>query len=254
MPADPDLVRCPWANPANPVYVKYHDEEWGVSRRRSDREWFELLVLEGFQAGLSWETILNKRDAFRRAFRRFELAALARMGPRDVQRLMKDASIVRNRAKIEAAIANARAALGIVAECGSLAAFFEGFRPPSRKKPLASIREIPCSSPESEALSRALRKSGFRFVGPVIVYSLMQATGLVNDHVKGCFRAATGHRRPDGKSRLSPLAVGRSRSSRCRFEANSAGQEHASNNGTRHPHRLGPRRGLGSVARPSGRA
>ncbi|MCU0723874.1 MAG: DNA-3-methyladenine glycosylase I, partial [Planctomycetes bacterium] len=176
----PETVRCPWANPKNPVYVRYHDEEWGVARRRSDREWFELLVLEGFQAGLSWETILNKREAFRKAFRGFEIESVARMGPRDVERLSKDASIVRNRAKIEAAVGNAKAALGIAAEFGSLGAFFEPYGPPPRKIPPASIRDVPCSSNESEALSKALKKRGFRFVGPVIVYSLMQATGLVN--------------------------------------------------------------------------
>lgn len=181
--------RCSWANPANPAYVAYHDREWGVARRLSDDGLFELLVLEAFQAGLSWETILNKRAAFRAAFRGFSIEKVAALGPRDVERLLQNPGIVRNRAKIEAAVGNARAARALARRHGSFAAFLEPFRPP----PVPPLRrgELRCSSVESETLSRVLKKEGFAFVGPKILYSFFQAAGWVDDHEPGCFKART---------------------------------------------------------------
>jgi DNA-3-methyladenine glycosylase I len=170
----------------DPLYVAYHDEEWGTPSH-DDRHLFELLVLEGAQAGLSWSTILRKREGYRRAFAGFDAARVARFGAADVERLMADASIVRNRAKIEAAIANARATL----ELGSLGAYlwdFAGGAP--RVNAWRTMAEIPAETPESRALSRELKRRGFRFVGPTICYAFMQAVGLVNDHTVDCFRYA----------------------------------------------------------------
>jgi DNA-3-methyladenine glycosylase I len=160
-----------------------------VSRPLSDDDLFELLALEGFQAGLSWETILNKRENFRKAFRRFRIATVARMGARDVARLMKDAGIVRNRAKIEATLGNARALRAMIKSGESFASFLEPFRPPPRKKPLRRLQDLPAFTAESKALSKALKGRGFAFVGPTVVYSFMQAAGMVNDHLASCFRA-----------------------------------------------------------------
>ena len=174
-------LRCRWGTSA-PDYVAYHDEEWGRPVR-SERGIYERLCLEGFQSGLSWLTILRKREAFRAAFAGFEIAAVARFGERDVARLMGDAGIVRNRAKIEAAIANARAA----AEVDDLSALIWSYAPDPDARPAPrTMSELPAVTPESTALAKELKRRGFRFVGPTTAYALMQACGLVNDHLEGC--------------------------------------------------------------------
>jgi DNA-3-methyladenine glycosylase I len=186
--AGPDgLKRCSWCLGA-PDYLAYHDAEWGRPVM-DDTRLLEKLCLEGFQAGLSWLTILRKREAFRRAFAGFDRERLARFGPGEVRRLLGDAGIVRHRGKIEAAIANARAAREVAAAEGSLAALIWRFEPDPASRPrrltgrvLARLTE----SPESIALSRELKRRGFRFVGPTTVYAFMQAMGLVNDHLVGC--------------------------------------------------------------------
>jgi DNA-3-methyladenine glycosylase I len=196
-----DLVRCPWAGD-DPLYVAYHDEEWGVPLH-DDRRLFELLVLEGFQAGLAWITILRKREAFRRAFRGFDPERVARFGERDVARLLGDAGIVRHRGKIEGAIASARAFRELVRAEGSFDRFLWSFvgGAPLVNRP-AAARDVPARTPASEALSRALRTRGFAFVGPTTCYAFMQAAGLVDDHLAACFRA---RRRParDGRARAA---------------------------------------------------
>jgi DNA-3-methyladenine glycosylase I len=180
--------RCGWAIENDPLYLAYHDEEWGVPSR-DDRHLFELLVLEGAQAGLSWSTILHKRDGYRRAFEDFAAARVARFGPRDVERLLADPGIVRNRLKVTAAIDNARAVLAVQEEQGSLADYLWGF---VGGKPIVgrfrTLAEIPAETAESRALSKDLKRRGFRFVGPTICYAFMQAVGMVNDHVTSCFR------------------------------------------------------------------
>ena len=184
-----DLQRCPWAT-ADTEYARYHDEEWGVPKV-DDRALFEKLVLEGFQAGLSWITILRKRDNFRRAFDGFDPARIARYGKKDVARLMNDAGIVRNRLKVESAIDNARAYMKL-AERQSLAGFLWGHiggRPIVNR--FRRITEIPPATDASRRLSKALKAEGFRFVGPTTVYAFMQATGMVNDHLVGCHRHRT---------------------------------------------------------------
>jgi DNA-3-methyladenine glycosylase I len=175
--------RCRWATSA-PEYLAYHDDEWGRPVR-DDRGLYERLSLEAFQSGLSWLTILRKRDAFRRAFAGFEIARVAAFGARDVQRLLADAAIVRNRGKIEAAIANAGAAMALQAEGESLAELIWSFEPGEHAVP-RSLTEVPSTTPESTALARELKRRGFRFVGPTTSYALMQACGLVNDHLDGC--------------------------------------------------------------------
>jgi DNA-3-methyladenine glycosylase I len=168
--------------------MRYHDREWGVPERH-DRALFELLVLEGAQAGLSWSTILGKRQGYRRAFAGFDPARVARYTGRDVRRLVRDPGIVRHRPKIEAAIVNARAVLGVQREHGSFARYiwaFVGGRPVQNR--WRSPRQLPAATATSRALSRALRERGFRFVGPTICYAFMQAAGLVNDHTVACFR------------------------------------------------------------------
>jgi DNA-3-methyladenine glycosylase I len=188
-------VRCGWAG-EDPLYVAYHDTEWGVPVR-DDRVLFEFLILEGFQAGLSWITILRKREAFRRAFARFDPKKIARFTGRDRLRLMKDEGIVRNRAKIAAAGENARAFLAVQKEFGSFSDYMWGFvggRPIQNRR--ATLADIPAETEESRALSKDLRERGFRFVGPTICYAHMQAVGMVNDHVGTCFR-----RREVGKLR-----------------------------------------------------
>ena len=180
-------ARCQWCGD-DPLYVAYHDREWGVPVR-DDRTLFEFLVLEGAQAGLSWLTILRKREAYREAFDGFDPVRVAAMGDRAVARLMANAGIVRNRLKIEAAIGNARAFLAVQDACGSFAAYIWGFidnRPIQNS--WTSLTELPASTPLAEAVSRDLKKRGFRFVGPTIVYAHMQATGMVNDHLVSCFR------------------------------------------------------------------
>jgi DNA-3-methyladenine glycosylase I len=176
--------RCFWAVGGAPDYITYHDEEWGRPVLDDDRL-FERLTLEAFQSGLSWLTILRKRPAFRAAFADFRIAAVAAFDETDVARLLADAGIVRNRLKIEAAVANARAALPLVEEAGSLAAHFWRFRPEAHEAP-RSRDDFVAASPESKALAKELKRRGFRFVGPTTLYALMQAIGIVNDHVDGC--------------------------------------------------------------------
>jgi DNA-3-methyladenine glycosylase I len=176
-------MRCPWAT--GDEYLAYHDEEWGRPVVDEDAL-FERLCLEGFQAGLSWLTILRKRPAFRDAFAGFSIDAVAGFGARDVRRLMGDAGIVRNRAKIDATIANAKAAAALRADGGSLAALVWGAAPAGRQLAPRTLDDLPPTTPESTALSRELKRRGFRFVGPTTVYATMQACGVVNDHVFGC--------------------------------------------------------------------
>jgi DNA-3-methyladenine glycosylase I len=175
-------ARCRWGASA-PDYERYHDEEWGRPVRGADGL-FERLCLEAFQSGLSWLTILRKREAFRSAFAGFEIAAVARFGPADVERLLADPGIVRNRAKIEAAIANARAAAAV----GDLAGLIWEHAPDAAARPAPRrLADVPALTPESTALAKALKRRGFRFVGPTTAYALMQACGLVNDHLEGCW-------------------------------------------------------------------
>ena len=185
--------RCWWAGAgperADPLMVAYHDDEWGVPVE-DDAELFERLALESFQAGLSWSTILRKRDGFRAAFEGFDPAVVARYGPVERERLMGDAGIVRNGAKIDATIGNAAALLATSAEAGSFAAYLAGMVPgPARPLPAdAQAGQIPASTQVSDALSKDLKRRGFRFVGTTIVYAFMQSVGLVDDHLPGCFR------------------------------------------------------------------
>ena len=174
--------RC-WWGAASPEYVAYHDEEWGRPVR-DDRGVYERLVLEGFQSGLSWLTILRKRENFRKAFANFEIERVARFGERDVTRLLNDAGIVRHRGKIEAAIANAKAAAALDRP---LAELVWSFAPPRGRKAPRALGDLPAITPESTALSKELKKRGFRFVGPTTAYATMQACGLVNDHIAGCW-------------------------------------------------------------------
>jgi DNA-3-methyladenine glycosylase I len=179
------VARCRWAR-ADPLYVSYHDHEWGRPTADDDRL-FEKLVLEGFQSGLSWLTILRKRERFREVFRGFVPARVARFGVRDVMRLLRDPGIIRHRGKIEAAIQNAIAVRAVQRECGSLAAYVWGFAPePARTRAPRTLAAVPATSPASVSLAADLRRRGFRFVGPTTVYAFMQAMGLVNDHVVGC--------------------------------------------------------------------
>jgi DNA-3-methyladenine glycosylase I len=176
--------RC-WWGASTPEYVAYHDDEWGRSVRDS-RALFEKLSLEAFQSGLSWITILRKRENFRAAFAGFEIARVAAFGDADVARLMSDAGIVRNRAKIDATIANARAAAELDVD---LAELLWSFAPPPRPRPRTSD-DIPASTPESTAMAKELKRRGFRFVGPTTAYAMMQACGLVDDHLEGCIVTA----------------------------------------------------------------
>jgi DNA-3-methyladenine glycosylase I len=183
-----DLVRCEWAPPDDALYLAYHDEEWGMPSR-DDRHLFELLVLEGAQAGLSWATILRKREGYRAAFAGFDAETVAEFGQRDVERLLDDSGIVRNRAKIESAVGNARAALAVAEERGTLAEYlwsFVGGEPIQNE--WRALSDIPAETAQSRAMSKDLKRRGFRFVGPTICYAFMQAAGLVNDHIVSCFR------------------------------------------------------------------
>jgi DNA-3-methyladenine glycosylase I len=177
-------LRCPWGN-SSPDYVEYHDEEWGRPIR-TDQGLYERLVLEAFQSGLSWLTILRKRPAFRSAFADFELAKVAAYDESDVERLLADAGIVRNRAKIEATIRNARAALELNESGGGLAELLWSFAPPADRPAPKTLADVPPTSPESKAMAKQLKKLGFAFVGPTTAYALMQAAGLVNDHLADC--------------------------------------------------------------------
>jgi DNA-3-methyladenine glycosylase I len=183
-------TRCAWVPDSDPAYVAYHDEEWGVPSH-DDRHLFEMLVLEGAQAGLSWSTILRKREGYRRAFAGFDAERVARFGPRDVERLLADPGIVRNRLKVESGVTNARAVLALREELGSLDAYvwtFAGGRP--RRNRFRALSDIPAETEESKAMSKDLKRRGFRFVGPTVCYAFMQATGMVNDHVVACYREA----------------------------------------------------------------
>jgi DNA-3-methyladenine glycosylase I len=182
-----DPVRCAWAG-TDPLYVAYHDDEWGAPVH-DDRTLFEFLILEGAQAGLSWSTILKKRENYRQAFDHFHARKIARYDALKIARLLSDPGIVRNRRKIEAAIQNARAFLAVQREFGSFDAYlwqFVGGRP--KQNAWQTLDQIPAQTPESVAMSKDLVKRGFRFVGPTICYALMQAVGMVNDHVESCFR------------------------------------------------------------------
>ena len=180
------VARCAWGVEGDPLYRAYHDDEWGRPSR-DERRLFEMLVLEGAQAGLSWSTILRKREGYRRAFAGFEVPAVAAFGEADVERLLADPGIVRNRRKVESAIASARIVLALADAGESLSdlvwAFVDGV--PIDRRP-AAVGAIPPETPASRAMSQELRRRGFRFVGPTICYAFMQATGLVNDHVVGC--------------------------------------------------------------------
>jgi len=187
-------LRCTWAG-SDPLYVAYHDREWGVPVHR-DRKLFEMLVLEGAQAGLSWITILKKRERYRELFRGFDPRLVARFDRRKIERLLQDPGIVRNRAKVVSAVANARIFLGIRKEFGSFNKFCWGFvdgRPKLNR--WRTLKRIPARTAESEALSRELFRRGMRFVGPTICYAFMQAVGMVNDHTVDCFRHAEIERR-----------------------------------------------------------
>jgi DNA-3-methyladenine glycosylase I len=189
MTGDKDAKRCPWPG-TDPLYVAYHDEEWGVPEH-DDRALYEKLVLDGFQAGLSWITILRKREAFRRAFDGFAPEKIARYPKRKVETLMRDEGIVRNRAKIEGAILSARAWLQIVEQGPGFAAYLWDFvdgRPIVNR--FKTIKEIPAETELSRAIAKDLKVRGFKFCGPTIVYAFMQATGMVNDHLIGCPRHA----------------------------------------------------------------
>ena len=184
------MKRCGWVPEGDALYVAYHDEEWGVPSR-DDRHLFELLVLEGAQAGLSWATILRKREGYRHAFAEFDVEAVAGFGERDVERLRADPGVVRDRLKIESALANTRAVLALREERGSLADYlwsFVGGEP--KMNAWTALADIPAETDESRAMSKDLKRRGFRFVGPTVCYAFMQAAGLVNDHVVDCFRYA----------------------------------------------------------------
>lgn len=181
-----EIRRCGWCG-TDPLYVRYHDEEWG-KEVRDDRQMFEFLVLEGAQAGLSWITILRRRENYRQAFAGFDAQKVARFTPQDVERLMQDAGIIRNRKKIEATITNAQAFLEVQREFGSFCDYLRSFLPEG--KPIVNhwetLAEIPASTPVSDAISKAMKKRGFKFFGTTICYAHLQAVGYVNDHLTGC--------------------------------------------------------------------
>lgn len=185
------IKRCKWADGVSLGYIKYHDEEWGVPVY-DDRLQFEFLILEGAQAGLSWSTILNKRDGYRKAFADFDPEKVARFTNKRVEKLLSNPSIVRNRLKVQSTVTNAKAFLAVQKEFGSFSDYIWGF---VDGKPIQNRfkkdSDIPANSPESDALSKDLKQRGFKFVGSTIIYAHMQATGLVNDHVTGCFRYKT---------------------------------------------------------------
>ena len=196
----PEKTRCGWCL-GSPTYIRYHDQEWGVPLH-DDRLLFEFLILEGAQAGLSWSTILNKREGYRKAFAGFDPRKVARFGARDVARLMQDAGIVRNRLKIESAISNAKAFLEVQKEFGSFDAYvwqFVGGKPLVNRR--RSLKQVPASTAQSDAMSKDLKSRGFRFVGTTICYAHMQATGMVNDHIAGCFRHAEIEKRGKRRSK-----------------------------------------------------
>ena len=182
------INRCKWAEGVSLDYIRYHDEEWGVPVH-DDRTQFEFLILEGAQAGLSWSTILNKREGYRKQFVNFDPEKVARFTKKRVEKMLLDPSIVRNRLKVESAVTNAKAFLAIQNEFGTFCDYIWGFvdgKPMQNK--FSKDSDVPATSPESDALSKDLKKRGFRFVGSTIIYAHMQAVGMVNDHVVGCFR------------------------------------------------------------------
>jgi DNA-3-methyladenine glycosylase I len=179
------VTRCAWVPEGDELYVAYHDREWGVPSH-DERHLFEMLVLEGAQAGLSWSTILRKREGYREAFAGWDVAELARFGPKDVERLMGDAGIVRNRLKIESAIANAQAVLALEESLDGLLWTFVDGEP--TQNGFRKVADIPAETAESKAMSKELKRRGFRFVGPTVCYAFMQGCGLVNDHTTDCFR------------------------------------------------------------------
>lgn len=185
-------TRCAWCL-KDPIYIQYHDQEWGVPVH-DDQKLFEFLILEGAQAGLSWLTILKRREGYRKAFANFNPVKVAKFGDRDITRLMQDTGIIRNRAKIKAAISNAQCFLKIQAEYGSFAKYNWQF---VNDKPIVnrrrSLKQIPATTPESDAFSKDLKTRGFKFVGSTIIYAHMQAVGMVNDHVTNCFRYKVGN-------------------------------------------------------------
>ena len=183
------MNRCAWVPLADPLYVAYHDEEWGVPER-DESKLFEMLSLEGAQAGLSWSTILHKREGYRAAFAGWDVEAIARFGERDVERLLGDAGIVRHRGKIEAVIGNARAALALDVPLGELLWSFVGGEP--RVNAFRKVGEIPPQTTESAAMSKELKRRGFRFIGPTTCYAFMQSAGLVDDHTLDCFIRTDG--------------------------------------------------------------
>jgi len=186
-------IRCAW--PSSPISIAYHDREWGVPLK-DDRKLFEFLVLDAAQAGLSWEIILRKREGFRAAFDNFDPEKIARYDDKKIKTLLGDERIIRNRLKIESAIGNARAFLAVQNECGSFAGYIWQFVEGKPKiNARRSLKDIPATSPESDAMSKALKKRGFRFVGSTICYAFMQAAGMVNDHAIDCFRHAELARR-----------------------------------------------------------
>lgn len=180
--------RCKWAEGSGPAYIEYHDAEWGVPVF-DDRVQFEFLILEGAQAGLSWSTILNKRDGYRKLFAEFDVQKVARFTPKRIAKILLDRAVVRNRLKVESAVSNAKAFIAVQEEFGSFSNYIWGF---VDGKPLQNHfkkdADVPATSAESDALSKDLKKRGFKFVGSTIMYAHMQATGLVNDHVTSCFR------------------------------------------------------------------
>lgn len=184
-PHPQSLMRCPWCGD-DPLYVRYHDEEWGVPVH-DDHRLFEMLTLEGAQAGLSWITVLRKRDCYRELFHGFDPARVVRMKPRELDRILQDPGIIRHRGKVESVVSNARGVLAIQDEYGSLESFLWGFvgGVPQVNHP-RTMREVPSSTPASDQMSRALKSRGFKFVGSTICYAFMQATGMVNDHLEGC--------------------------------------------------------------------
>ena len=203
-----ERVRCPWPG-TDPLYVRYHDEEWGVPVH-NDRKLFEFLTLEGAQAGLSWITILRKRAAYALAFENFDAGRVASYGEADVERLLGDPGIVRNRAKIRSAIGNARAFLRVREEFGSFDAYMWRF---VDGEPVVNawtdLSQLPASTPLSEAMSKDLKKRGFSFIGPTVCYAHMQAVGMVNDHLVTCFRYEELTRRPCAPSRNARTPEGR---------------------------------------------
>lgn len=199
MTADTTPTRCPWCG-TDPLYVAYHDEEWGVPVH-DDRTWFEFLVLEGAQAGLSWLTVLRKRENYRKAFDGFDVQKVARYTPARVEKLLLDPGIVRNRLKVESTVSNAKAFIAVQKEFGSFDAYMWQWvgGEPQVNSP-RSLKEVPAQTELSDRISKDMKKRGFRFVGSTIIYAHLQATGVVNDHLVGC------HRHPDNNNQKKAKA------------------------------------------------